>query len=482
MGAAFNQMLLASWRQRDRDAPGGRRLLAALALLGLGVTLYTATGVRLAVLAVSAVLALAMLWMALVGNLLQQNHPHAARLVPGHVRWLREAALGSWMLLSLACALLLWAGLPRLPSLAAALLFVAAVLVLMAWALRNWNLLLLLTFGPALFFGLDLGKRLAPLWSALQQLWSAQTLPVLALCLLALGGLVARLFGPGDAAHREAHARIMFMRRIAREGTTGKQAGLAAFGRPGEWLARPFERIASAWLAHAIGRAAATRRSVMSRAEIVLHGQQHWLRQALGVALALCIAALSFLLAFAIMGQGWQDGWQHGALGIAIGVASAGFNPCLALPQMLWHSRREQALLRLLPGMPQGAALNRAVGGLQLRHGLVAWALTSLALALLAWVGDDIALMCLALGALPLSVTWLLRAPARLRAPMSWTAVLPVLAFLAMSVGLYLLHHKLRLSFALLAGASLAASLALGLWRWRVLAAAPVALPAGRLA
>ncbi|WP_422010557.1 hypothetical protein [Roseateles sp.] len=480
--ATSGQMLLAFWRQRDREHPWGRRCLIALALAGLGLSLYFTPGARPALLAGAAVLVLASLWTAIAGSLLLQNHPHVARFVPGHVRQMRELALASWAVLSLACAGLLWQFVPLMPSPQALLLLSAASLAFMAWAARAWTLWLIVSFAPVIVFGTGLGRRLAPLWTAARDLWAAQTLPVLALGLLALAWSIARLFGNGDAAHRVVYERCARMRRASNEAMTGKQSGAGAFGRPGTWLARPFEAAAAAWLRHVLAHAAPGTRSVLSRAEIVLHGQQHWVRQTLGALTALALAAAGFVIALAIVGPGLQDHWTRGAYGMAIGLASMGFNPSFALPNMLWHSRREQALLRLLPGMPQGQALNRAVAGLQLRHALIDWAVTTAALGLLAWAAGDLALLCLAFGALPLSTGWLLRRPALMKAPTSWTAVVPVFAFLLMAGGLYVLHQKLGTPLVVLAGASLALSAALGVWRWRVLMAAPVALPTGRLA
>ena len=479
--ATSSQMLLAFWRQRDREAPWGRRGLLAFTLLGVGVSMYLMPPLWPALLAGSAVLALGSLWLAVAASLLLQNHPHAARFVPGHVRQLREVALGAWGLLSLGCALLLWLCVPRMPSLAALLLFAAAVLVFAAWAIRNWMLWLVISFGPALFFGTGMERRLAPLWKAVHALWSSQTPSVLALCLLALGWAVTRLFGGGDAAHRESYTRRTRMQRAAREGNFGKSGDPAVLGKPGEWMARPFAHLSSAWLRHVLAQAQPDKRSVMSRVEIVLHGPQHWLRQGLGTLVGLTIAALSFAIAFSVFGGGLQQNWTHGAYGMAIGLASMGFNPSFALPNMLWHSRREQALLRLLPGVPQGARLNRAVAWLQLRHVLVAWVLTTAALALLGWAAHDTALACLAFGALPLCTTFLLRAPARMRAPSAWTVALPVLALLLSAWGLHALHQQLDTPLLVLAASSVGVSLALGAWRWHVAMRAPTALPAGRL-
>ncbi|HEY8878750.1 MAG TPA: hypothetical protein VIN03_14375 [Roseateles sp.] len=480
--SSYDQLLLAFWRQRDREAPWGRRALFALALLGLALGIYLVPQLAVPLLALSAVLVVMSLWMAIISSLMQQNHPHAARCVPGHLRQTLESALASWAALSLASAALLWFFLQKMPSFALLLLGAAALLAFLGWAMREWQLWLVMSIGPVLFFGTGLDRRLAPLIAAARELWLAQPLTLLALGLLALGACVAGLFGKGDDAHRASYARFNRMRRAAEDSMRGKYAGAGAFGRVGEWLGHPFTLAVSAWQHHAVAHAAPTMKSVMRRAEIVLHGRQHWLYQVLGAVMALIVAALSFMLAFALAGQGLQDHWTKGAYGMAIGLGSMGFNPSFGLPNMLWHSRREQALLRLLPGMPQGAALNRAVAWMQLRHALCGWVLTTAGLAVLAWAAHEPALICLSFGALPLSTGWLLRSPARMKGPTAASTFVPVLAFILMGWALYTLHQWLHTPLPVLAGISLAISAALGTWRWRVLTAAPTALPAGRAA
>lgn len=479
--APYSQLLLAFWRERDREAPWGRRALFGITVLGLALGLYLVPQMARFLLAGSAALTLMSLWMAIIGSLMRQNHPHVARFVPGHLRRMVASALAAWALLSLASAVLLWLFLPPLPSLALLLLGAAALLAFLGWALREWQLWLLVSIGPVLFFGGGLDRKLAPLGAALRELWLGQPLLVLAFGLLALGWSVTRLFGNGDAAHRDTYARFDRMRRAAEDSMRGKYAGATAFGRVGEWLGRPFELAVSGWQRHAVMRAEPTLKSVMRRAEIVLHGRQHWLYQALGTLLALGIAALSFTLAFALAGQGLQDNWTKGAYGMAIGLASMGFNPSFGLPNMLWHSRREQALMRLLPGMPQGAALNRAVAWMQLRHALCALALMTAGLAWLAWAAGEPALLCFAFSALPLCTGWVLRVPARIKAPGAGTTFVPVVAFIGMGWGMYTLHQLLHTPLVWLAGLGIAASAALGAWRWRALMIAPTALPAGRL-
>ena len=96
----YNQLLLAFWRQRDREAPWGRRALFALALLGLALGVYLVPPFAVPLLAVSAAVMLMSLWMAVIGSLMRQNHPHVARCVPGHLRQTLESALVSWVTLA----------------------------------------------------------------------------------------------------------------------------------------------------------------------------------------------------------------------------------------------------------------------------------------------------------------------------------------------------------------------------------------------
>lgn len=481
---SLNQMLLANWRQRDPDSRWGRPLLYGLLALGLGVLLWFAPDMRLRLMLGSLVgLATVLgLWVVVAASLLEQNHPHAARFVPGHLRGLREAALLAWLGFSGLAGLLLWQTTAGHLALPAALLICAALCVYIAWSQRNWALWLLLCFGPIVAAPLRLDMRWAPLWQALIELWRGQPWSVLALCLLALAPLLTGVFGHGDERHRAVYARRRRVRMAAREGMAGKQSGLAAFGRPGEWVDRPFNAVNSAWLAHVLARARREPASVMARAEIVLHGRQHWLHHLLGLGVALALVGLGFAIAFALAGPQVGMAWKSGGLGMGIGLASAGFNPIFALPHMLWHSRREQALLVLLPGMPRGAALNRAVAWLQLRHFLLAWGVASAGLLLLADRAGQPLLACQPMAALPLGIVSLLRASAGMAAPRSWTAAAPVLGLLLIGTALWTLHLWLGLPLWLLAAASAVVSAGLFAWRWRRIGAAPQALPAGRLA
>jgi hypothetical protein len=483
MDARLHHMMLAAWRRPEADSPLRRRLLLGLMLVSMAVALWYRPNHQARFVVMACVLATAVFgtWITLAASLLEQNHPNAARLVPGHLRRLREAALLGWLLSSALLGGLLWLSVARAASLPLMLLLSAAAGVYVAWAQRNWLLWFALSLFPALVLPFRLDLRWEPLWTALGELWQAQPWSMLALCLLALGALLVRVFGAGDLAHQAGYARRSCMRRAAMAGMAGNRAGLAMFGKPGEWLGRPFERITSAWLGRLLATATTGRASVMARAEYVLHGRQHWLHHALGVVLAAVFVGLGFGLGYALAGAQIGMAWKAGGFGLGIGLASAGFNPGFTLRNMLWHSRREQTLLALLPGMPQGGALNHAVARMQLRHFLISGVLTTVALLLLARAANQPLLACLPIAALPMGIFSLMRVTAAMPAPTAWTAALPMLAFFAVSGLLWALCSWLSLPVWPLAVLSLALSAALAAWRWRVLGAAPAAMPAGRL-
>jgi len=172
---------------------------------------------------------------------------------------------------------------------------------------------------------------------------------------------------------------------------------------------------------------------------------------------------------------------EHGRLGISIGLGFMAFGAVFTLPGALWASRREQALLVLLPGMPQGAALNRAVAWRQMRQFL--WVLATLLPALAVIVWADIALSALAYLAITLPMSaWLWRDVSRLRASRPFAVFGPLL--LCVVAGVLSQFLLSRQPGALLPWLMAVLTLTAGLltWRWRRLSRLPQALPAGRLA
>ncbi|WP_457420095.1 hypothetical protein [Roseateles sp. P5_E7] len=487
MTASFNQILLAFWRQSNADSSRWARVaFYGVVLAGLGVALWfmPVMQLRIAIACTVLVMALFGLWVLLLVNLLQQNHPTITRLVPGHLRRLRQATLITWLLISCAQGGLAWWALAGLAPLPPLLLAAAAVGVVAAWGQRHWLWAIALYMAPSFVIPLHLHKRLAPQWHALVDLWQLQPWGWLALSLVVLGALLVRVYGAGDARHRAAYEKRQRMLKLARSGMTGNRAGIGALGRFGEWFAWPVDTLVSKWLSRLLARAQpgqASIASVMARAELVLHGIQHWLRHGVSVGLTLLCVGLGSALAFGLLGVASGPFFSSATVGIAFGLGIAGFNPGFALRNMLWHTRREQALLVLLPGMPLGRQLNRAVAFVQLRHFLLAWGLTTLLLGGLALLTGNSSVLSMSIAALPLGVLNLTRAPATMRAPTPWTVSRPVLGFFVLNAVLWGLCAFMNSLILPLAIASLLLSAVLLARRWRTLSQAPSAMPAGRL-
>ncbi|RZJ08131.1 MAG: hypothetical protein EOP39_14605, partial [Rubrivivax sp.] len=463
--ARYSQVLLAPWRQRDRAAPWSRRIIAAVMLVatvGCLIWLPPQMGWRVAV---GMLLVVAMgVWMAVGYNLLEQNHPTAARTVPGHARTLRYAALLGWTLftmLNTALVLLMLPAIELWPLLLLCSGFFAAFLL---WTTRLvWIWLLMMLVSP---LSLALGKQLAPARQAIAALWETHTFAVLLLCLVFQAWLVVRAIADGGARHEARYARQALMRRAMQMQMEGKPPVFLSWA-PFERVFRPYMRILSAWLQHVLNRADnSSTHSVMQRAEIVLHGQQHWLKYALTMGTIGAIVVTAFTGVISTTGVSLAVVLRQGAFGMGIGIASAGLNAGFTTANMLWQSRREQALLRLLPGMPQGAALNRAVARLQWRDFSVSWLLTTAALAALGAGADDQTLLCLPFAALPIATLTLTRRPALMRMPTPLAMMVPSFAFLSLAGALFLLQQQLGVSLWLEGVAMLAVSVPLLIWRW----------------
>lgn len=478
--ARYPQVMLAFWRQGQFLSRWGCIAIAALMVLSCiagAIWLPTEAAWRLP-LGLLLIVVMST-WMAMAMNLQEQNHPTAARTVPGHARTLKRAALAGWMTSTLLFTLLAWAVMPVAklwPMLLLCSGFFAAFLL---WTTRLvWIWLLSLLISP---LSVGFGSQLGSARHAIATLWETHTYAVLLLCLLFQGWLVMRAIADGGAKHQARYARQVQMRRAMQMQMEGKAPGINSWA-PFERVLLPFVRILSAWLQHVLDRADnASLRSVMARGEIVLHGPQHWLRYALTMGTILAVVVMVFSAVLVSTNVSLAIVLKHGGFGIGIGLASAGLNPAFTTPSALWGSRREQALLRLLPGMPQGRTLNQAMARLQWRDFIVSWLLTTLILVALGTAVGHQLLLCLPLAALPIAALTLTRRPALMQAPTTMTAMVPSFALLTLAGILFLLTRELGVSLWTHALAMFALAALLLAWRWPRMLAAPTAMPAGRL-
>lgn len=484
------RQLIAPWQWIGNEGSSLQRALRATVWLVVLVA-PAAAALRwlpapLAAVIVALLLAIALigLWSVQFAALLRLDQPNVARLVPAHAARLRATALALWIVATAAggggtAALLAWAPLPAGwgsgPALLSVTLVAAGfVLYLVALGLR-WPLL----WVPIALLPMS-GGLLRALLQAVQPHWQARPWLACAALLVAMAVALVALFGRGNAAHARAWEQRERWRRITQAGLVGQKPTLAAYGRWGEWLGAPWQRLADAWLAHVIRHARPTAASAMTRAEIALHGAQHWLRQ-LGVLVPLLVVLVAVLTAVA-----WHAGpavaaqmFDNGHFGMVIGLLSMVLGAVVSLPGALWMSRREQALLVLLPGMPRGAALNRALAWRQARHFLLLWALTLPGFLGLAWAARAPYLLALPPAALA-AIAWLWRDAARQPPPSALAALLPFVLGLVPSLGLIVLLREGSLATWPAVGGFAVATALLLLWRWRCLSRWPQALPAGR--
>nr|WP_316641541.1 hypothetical protein [uncultured Roseateles sp.] len=414
---------------------------------------------------------LQLLGLALLISLVQQNHPHAARLVPGHLQHLRACAAILMLVLAPASGLLMGAALgqPLVWSLG------AGVCLLLIGISVRW---------PEVWWWLWIVPSTAWWWSdaaawrllsgALREWHAEQPLSLAACALLVLPWLLSRIVLAGGTGHRRAQARAAQWRRKARSTrwSLAEMPGSGGIGAAFNWLYGLWHRCL---LAHARLQS----RSVLARAELVLYGNSHWSAHLGAVLLVMALVALLAVCVVAGTPATWELVRSKGVAGMTIGVMSGCFSPLLGLPAAIHQSRREQALLMLLPGMPRGAALNQALARRQMWHAVGALLMALLLLRLL--LGSQ----ALNNGALMVAVGLLLSVS--LWADGSRRGLPRGLWYVALIGGGVLLAISLAVVLDALAWPRwLALPLALPVWlgllrrRWRQLRAWPQALPAGR--
>jgi hypothetical protein len=412
-------------------------------------------------------------WVKLVYNVLLQNHPHTARLLPAQVPVLRNTLLGMAVLMCAVPTLLSWlAGGPMLAVTAGMALGLALVALCVRWVWL-WAGLVVLGFSLSI---LSKGGQLEPLLAVWRTAPEALTLLALALATLALRAVVMT----GDARHERAHGRMTQMRVAMRGQVSG--ASVQSLGGLAGWMLKRGNSAYTAWMRHLLAQA---RPKVGARLALGLGPQAHWTTLVTGQVMGLLMLVLACVLLAAL--PDWKLG-QYLAFGALIGLAGSGLTAVTHLPAALWASRREQALLCLLPRAPQGARLS---------HWL-AWRLTGTALANMAFsmlvvqvlgrftnspafgfMPSEMALSMLVLDVPMVFLLW--RDWAHAQAPGGRAQGLAVLAMSfvgGLAIAWVMWLHR---SWYELAALTLPLMLPLGWWRWRVISRAPMAWPVGRL-
>ena len=477
---AHREILLTPFRFSTDSSPLmwlGLTALLVLAIAPSALALhFESVAVAKGFVVGTLVFALQVLWLIELGSAQRQNHPNAARLVPGHVQRLRETVVVVYLAIALATGaavgLLVGHTLAWVLAAGVAMLFVATT------RQRPW----LWAIGWVVPAFANTWTKSAP-WQAMRELalsiYETQPLALAVVGLLLLPWLASRFVHDGEAGHAETFKRNEQRRRALQMARMG-QSSVRDQGRGALWFAEAFLFIYRRWTQHLIATARPTPRSVMARAELACGVNAHWATHLGSMLVFAAIAALIWAIArfgYGVLGLLFIT---QGGFGLAIGVTFAAILPTMSVRSALYSTRREQALLMLLPGMPRGAALNQRLARRQLLHFLVSWATAAVLLRLILDDSDAANVVhgyvaCWLPAGLLLWRDWSrLPPPSSLSAGMTLLGV--VLATGISGVAIGWLHGSPDL---LLAAVALL-TLALGVWRWQRLATYPQAFPVSR--
>lgn len=426
-------------------------LLLILAALGMGL------------LVVIAVIG----WWALLANLLRQNDPLLARTLPGHVRalrltlWSTAAALSA---LAAVCGSKL--GGSALASISIAALVCAGMTVMLRWPVLALPLMIIWA-APVPF------ER-----GALFHAWQATPLLATALLVAAAAGVLHAAVLRGGPRHARVHRRAVMQAAVWR----GEPAQATRRG-PGPAASQGTQRSRRLIvLAYGASLRQALRRPGSPRRRLALGlGPMLSISGALIGAAGAAVLCVGMATVARLFPQ-W-DLAQAMYAGLLFATGPMMLTALLQWPTALWATRREQTLLRLLPGTPQGGSLNR---WLALRLSALQAMTAALFLALLLALQEAgsppgrVALASLVLS--PVATLALWRDWSRMHEPQGAMSLsqLPVIA--AVIAAAYAWVSLAGLGVGLLAVLVLPAWLVLACWRWQVLGQLPAAWPAGRLA
>ncbi|MBB3196185.1 hypothetical protein [Roseateles terrae] len=344
--------------------------LAIIALVAV-----TASNALLPTVEFVVVVGLGILWAGYFAALQRQNHPFAARLLPGQLRMLRELAVGGFCVSVLPSAWMLSIS-PLQWSFPAALALSSLACAVLAVIVR-WPALWVVGWVLSSLVG---GAMPAPLRLAARQrvmeIYQDQPASMAAFVLVMVGALLWHLFQSGGPAHVRSWARHSKVRKVLLEKSRATEGSDASphWAQPViETMERAFGWLRSFWLNKLIRDARPTLRSVMARVEMASGPQAHWTSVLGAVVLISGAVALALIVAMLVSPDG------HEISGIvtqsfAFSYLAMLMNPLVAVTSAsLLRRRREQTLLVMLPGMPRGQAMNRQLALRQMAVHALSW-------------------------------------------------------------------------------------------------------------
>jgi hypothetical protein len=489
---AIGRILGGAWHRRVNQRDGWVVAAAAVGGVVLVFALLSAVGAMAAAEAVFGFLLLMafLAWCDVVGSVFEQNRPIAARLVPGHVQHLRLALIGG-SLVAIALAVLLLGGLlasvagsdrphplpPVTPTVLLAIASFAAVVTAGIGLFVRWPTFGYLGFiGPVFVLtGSDFG--LVSFYHVVAAAWSVAPATATGLAVVAQALVLSALVQAGGAAHAMRYARRQQVRERFRRRALGLTPDVAterSLGGVGGWKRAGYR----AWFARGVARPT----SVMSRVFLALGPTAHWTTMFIG------IGSVVFVMGMMFFGM-WMLGRHELARAMVSGLPfGAPMMACIPLIQVCSRfnpTRREQALLVLLPGVPRGATLNRGLAGRLTAEFLGAWAV-GVAVALLlqhalgpqGGMSNEMPLLAAA-ATLPM-VTGLWRRIDLTKAPSQAGIFGKLLALGGLVAAALGLRWALHWSDASIAVLYVVPTVAWCAWRWVRLGRAPTAFPVGR--
>ncbi len=416
------------------------------------------------------------------------NNPTNARIVPNHIRALRQVLVVEWLVFSIVIALLLGLNV-ELGSILIWAVGAAVFLLFLATAIR-WNKLFYIIFFVLMFSNkLILNSAFQSIIHTLNNEYERHPVFLSFLSLAFMGWIVfKRLIQTGGATHITQYTRLKHNRQLAKQfgmSAATRRKNISFYWAESSYYTRAFKVERSLyiwWLYRLIENAMPCHKSALARAEMVYNANTHWTR----LLTILVVYLFLFLLVAIIWGlfQGTAPNyliseWRgNGFIGsFFLMIAIMGIIKCR---WELYQTRREQVLLTLLPNMPQGSELNRMLTWNQIRYALITWLFSATVI----WLqGEKLPIvinyvLCSSLLLLPFIVQ-------DLSSFKSHTPVIIILIttlVLMISVSLIAsLHHFLGYSlWTLFQMAGLLSAVILA-WRWRKLFNYPQAFPVARL-
>jgi len=325
----------------------------------------------------------------------------------------------------------------------------------------------------------------AELQEALGTAWAGHRLLVACSVAVAGAAVLVQVVRGGGTRHKASyetrqrlHAAVSMQQADgalpAACGRYGWIAGLVVVGRPYAW-----------WLARLMTR---PRSPLMARLLAGLGPSGHWTTRIFQAAWFLVSSVVLCVAVSTVLGGGmlaYVLPWL--AFSVLTGVCS----PALQAVPQLQQTRREQALLVLLPGVPRGARLNRWLAW-QMSLTFVVAAVAALGMAwLLDLVADAIQPgvslqatggMTFGVAAVVLpQVAWQWRHWARLRSATGGVSQAPTIAPVVLGIGVMALHAATGVGYVAVGAVSTTAAVAYCAWRWVRMGSEPTAFPVGRL-